>query len=131
MKEKNSTEGALEEEKIILNNILENKVKYIDLVKINEIKEKYFGSDVKEDIARYTIISFIIEFNSFNRIWSNKSHKKLVKELIMNYNKNDIINISLKIINETIIEPSPFRAIISFRKNIPKDFKYQTGDPQM
>ena len=121
MEAKDCREGTVEQEKIILSNLLENREKDIDLIKINKLKEKYLSSEVKEDLAKYAIISFILEYNTFNRIWNNKSHKKLAKELIKNYNKNDIINNSLKAINKTIIEPSPFRAIISFRKIISKD----------
>ena len=118
-----STVNTKEEIKL-LNYLLDNTARDQELIKMNEIKEKYFQSNLKENIAKYAVINFILEYNSFKRIWNNKSHKKLGKELIKNYSNIDIIEISLQTIKDVIKDPSPFRALISFRKEIPKEKSY-------
>lgn len=97
---KGNFEETVEREKKILNDLLE-KIDYDQKI-LKEIKQKYFGSEKKEDLIKYTIVNFITEYNTFKRVWNNKIHRKLIKKLIENYNNKKIIDSSLKIINETI-----------------------------
>ena len=73
---------------------------------------------------KYDIISYIIEYNPFHPLWKNKQIKGLAKEFVNIYQGKNILEASLNVMNNKFKEPSPFRAMLSFKNNFSLEKKY-------
>ena len=86
-----------------------------------EIKRLLKESHKSDDLIRISILDFLIVYNPINHLWKYKSIKELSKNLISLYDKPNIQSSLLNVIEEIFIEPSPFKQLIFFQKQIPKE----------
>ena len=93
-------------------------------IKLIELKEKLIKSNEPDNIARSAIISYVLNCSNNSLNFKTKKAKDLVKELIDNCFIKDVIRKSIKDINDKFKEPSPFRTMISFRKEIKQQKKH-------
>ena len=93
-------------------------------LELKELKEKLIKSNEPINIARGAIISYVLNYSNNNSIFKTKKAKNLVKEFIDNFLIKEVIEKSLINMNDKFKDPSPFRTMISFRKEIKCEKKY-------
>ena len=113
----------VEDMRTLISSVDKKIIKDISL-KLIKLKEKLMETNISSNIARGAIILFILNYKTNSPIFKTKKVKDLVKELIDNFSMNDVIQKSLKDINDKFKEPSPFRTMISFRKKIKQEKGY-------
>ena len=93
----------------------------------DNLKEKrnyLLKSKIPENIARSSIISYVIKYHNIESLYKVKNIKDLTNELINSLPLNNVIESSLSNVNKRLKGPSSFRLMISFRKQINKEKKY-------
>ena len=86
------------------------------LANLCQAKENFLESKKPEDIAKVAIIHDILENNPFHSQRNNIKIRQLSNELINCFQDKDLIEISLKKLNEKFVDSSPFKVMISFPK---------------
>lgn len=92
--------------------------------KLIKLKESLIHSKIPENIVRGGIINYILNYNNSKLFFKIKKPRELVNKFIKSFALNDIIRTSLTNIDNKFIEPSPFRTMISFSKNISQEKQY-------
>ena len=113
----------VEDMRTLISSVDKKTIKNIS-VKLIKFKEKLMETDISSNIARGAIILLVLNYKTNSPIFKIKKVKDLLNELIDNFSKNDIIQKSLKDINDKFKEPSPIRTMISFRKKIKQEKEY-------
>jgi hypothetical protein len=92
--------------------------------KLIKLQESIINSKIPENIVRGGIINCILNYNNSKLFFKVKKPRELVNKFIKSFALNDIIRTSLTNIDNKFIEPSPFRTMISFNKNISQEKQY-------
>ena len=105
-------------------NIQTIEEKEIIIKRFEEIKILLKESKKSDDLIRISILDYLIVYNPLNHLWKNKNIQDLSKTLISLYDKTNIQKSLLEVIGKIFIEPSPFKQLISFQKQIPEEKSY-------
>lgn len=98
----------------------DKKAKERLVINLIETEEKLLKSKNEEDVARSAIINFIVKNSSTKDLLL----KELINEFTKIFTEKSVINDCANKLDNKFEEPSPFKMMISFRKNVKKEKKY-------